>query len=93
MKLELEMYSWVACGRQRKAVMLGMDRDDMIPTDIYKAAKKVNPKMSLNTTSDILKEFREKKIAVCLNPIAKVGRLYRLTKLGKALRKRLVNRP
>lgn len=90
MKSELNLYSWVVRGKQRRAVLKAIKKEEMIPTEIYKEAKKINPKMSLNTTSDILKEFREKKIVVCLNPKTKIGRLYQLTKIGKKLREKLL---
>lgn len=89
MEKELKLYSWIIRGKQRRAVLKAMIKSEMIPTEIFKEAKKINPKMSLNTTSDILKEFREKKIVICLNPKEKIGRLYRLTKLGKEVKEKL----
>lgn len=90
MEKELELYSWVVRGKQRRAVLEAIKKEDMIPTEIYKEAKKINPKMSLNTTSDVLKEFRDRKIVVCLNPKEKMGRLYRLTQKGKTIRNKLI---
>ncbi len=41
-----------------------------IPTEI-----KEETKLSLNNVSDVLREFKKKKIVRCLNPKEKTGRL------------------
>ena len=87
----LRSYSWLVRGRQREAVIKVMDRPK-IPSRICREAKKFNEKISLNSTSDILRNFVEKGIAVCLNPKEKVGRLYELTKKGKILREGILKK-
>ena len=47
-----------------------------------KKAKGINPKITRNNVSDILRELREMDLVTCLNPSEKKGRLYRLTKKG-----------
>ena len=42
--------------------------------------------LSLNNVSDVLREFRKKGIAKCLNPKEKTGRLYKLTFKGRRVR-------
>ena len=66
-------YSWVIKGKQRKKIIKTMNKPK-IPTQI-----KEETHLSLNNVSDVLREFRKKKIAKCLNPKEKTGRLYNLT--------------
>jgi len=78
-----EDYSWILRGKQRKKVLKIMDKA-MIPTQIKEKAN-----LSLNNVSDILREFRKRKVAKCINPKEKTGRLYELTNKGKKLRKQM----
>lgn len=78
-----EDYSWVLKGKQRRKILKIMDRP-MIPTQIKEKAN-----LSLNNVSDILREFRKRKVARCVNPKEKTGRLYKLTEKGEKLRKQL----
>ena len=73
-------YSWIARGKQRKKILKAMGKAK-IPTQI-----KEETKISLNNVSDVLREFRKKKIAKCLNPKQKTGRLYELTPKGMRIR-------
>jgi predicted transcriptional regulator len=77
-------YSWIIRGKQRRKVLIAMDREK-IPTDISKEAR-----LSLNNTSDTLRSFVKKKIARCINEKEKTGRLYALTKKGKIIRSRIM---
>jgi len=76
-------YSWVVRGKQRKKVIRVMSKPK-IPTEI-----KEDSELSLNNVSDILRDFKEKKIAKCLNPRAKTGRIYELTPKGMRIREML----
>lgn len=80
---------WVKRGKQKRAVMMVMEKP-MFPSEIQKKAKTINPKLSLNNTSDIVRSFTEHGLAHCLNPKEKIGRLYELTKKGKRVRKEIV---
>lgn len=73
-------YAWVIRGSQKKKIILVMNKTK-IPTQI-----KDDAKLSLNNVSDVLREFRKKKIAKCLNPGEKTGRLYKLTPKGMRIR-------
>ena len=75
-----EDYSWVVRGKQRKKILKVMDKPK-IPTEIKEDAK-----LSLNNVSDVLREFKKKKIVRCLNPKEKTGRLYKLTSKGMRIR-------
>lgn len=87
----LGLYSWLMRGKQREAIIRVMDRPKM-PSRICREAKEFNEKISLNSTSDILRSFVEKGIALCLNPSEKVGRLYELTKKGRILREKILKK-
>ena len=87
----LRSYSWLVRGKQREAIIKVMDRPKM-PSRICREAKEFNEKISLNSTSDILRSFVEKGIVVCLNPKEKVGRLYELTKKGEILREKILKK-
>ena len=79
---DMTLYAWIMRGKQREAVIRVMDRPKM-PSRICKEAKEFNEKISLNSTSDVLRSLVEKGIAVCLNPNEKVRSLGRLPKRGK----------
>jgi DNA-binding MarR family transcriptional regulator len=80
---ECDDYSWILRGEQRKKILGVMD-NPMIPTQI-----KEKTDLSLNNVSDVLREFRKKGVAKCINPEQKTGRLYELTEKGKKLRTEL----
>ena len=82
-------YSWLVRGKQREAIIKVMDKPK-IPSRICRESKEFNEKISLNSTSDILRSLVKKGIAVCLNPNEKVGRLYELTKKGRILREKIL---
>ena len=67
-----------------------------IHRDVVRSSENIPPrsinylKLSLNSTSDTLRGFRKKGIAVCINKEKRVGRLYELTEKGKAIREQLL---
>ena len=73
-------YYGILRGGQRKKIMKVLDKPK-IPTQI-----KNDSGLSLNNVSDVLREFRKKGIAKCLNPKEKTGRLYKLTFKGRRVR-------
>ena len=75
-----EDYYWIVRGKQRKKIIKVMGKAK-IPTEI-----KEETKLSLNNVSDVLREFRKKKIVKVLNPKEKTGRLYKLTPKGMRIR-------
>ncbi|VVB80178.1 Uncharacterised protein [uncultured archaeon] len=78
-----EDYSWVIRGKQRRKVLKTMNKAK-IPTEI-----KEETKLSLNNVSDVLRDFRKKKIVKLLNPKDKTGRLYKLTPKGMKIKEML----
>jgi len=89
MKLDIKLYSWLVRGSQR-IITLRVIEGTQRPADICRLAKKLNNKISLNTTSDTLRDFVKMKIAKCLNEEAKTGRLYVLTEQGKLMKEELI---
>lgn len=83
-KEEINDYSWALRGKQRQKVLLAMGEEAKIPTQI-----KQESSLSLNNVSDILRLMTKLKLAKCLNPEAKTGRLYTLTERGKVVRDKL----
>ena len=78
-------YSWIVRGKQRKKIIKVMDKNKpKIPTQI-----KEQTKLSLNNVSDILREFKKKRIVKCLNPKEKTGRLYELTSKGMRIKEKI----
>ncbi len=82
-KENIKNYAWILRGKQRKKIINVMNKPK-IPTQI-----KEETKLSLNNVSDVLREFRKKQIAKCINPKEKSGRLYELTIKGKRVRELL----
>lgn len=79
---DLYDYSWVISGSQRRKIIKVMDKNKAkIPTKI-----KESTKLSLNNVSDVLRAFEKKKIAKCITPKAKTGRLYELTPKGMRIK-------
>jgi len=76
-------YVWVIRGKQRKKIIKVMSKPK-IPTEI-----KEETKLSLNNVSDVLREFKKKRIVKCLNPKEKTGRLYKLTPKGMRIKEML----
>lgn len=83
-KSEIDDYSWALRGKQRQKVLIAMGDEPKIPTQI-----KTDSQLSLNNVSDILRMMDKMKLAKCLNPEAKTGRLYQLTERGKTVRDKI----
>lgn len=85
---DMKLLAWVLRGSQRRVILKVMDKP-MIPAQIYEKAVVHNKKITRNSVSDVLREFRKKRLVVCINPEEKKGRIYRLTQKGKQIRKKL----
>ena len=87
--VNLDLYAWVVRGSQRIAVIKAITHP-MTPSRIYRKVKEYHEKLSLNNTSDILRNFIRKELALCLNQKERIGRLYQLTQKGEEIRSELV---
>ncbi len=95
----LDDYIWVMRGKHRRAIIRVMDgrkTPSQIHRDVVKSCENLTAtsihyvKLSLNSTSDTLRGFRKKGIAVCTNPESRIRRLYELTEKGKAIREQIL---
>ena len=81
-KKQLNLLAWVLRGSQRREI-IKVIVGKKIPAQIYKDAVKLNSKITRNSVSDVLREFRKKGIVRCINPKETKGRIYELTTMGK----------
>jgi len=78
-------YAWVVRGSQKKKIIKTLNKNKpKIPSQIKKETK-----ISLNNVSDVLREFRKKRIVKVLNPKEKTGRLYELTPKGLKIKEKV----
>ena len=87
--VNLDLYSWVVRGTQRTAVIKALTHP-MTPTQTYKKAKGYHEKITLNSTSSVLRAFVRMGLAVCVNVEKKTGRFYELTARGKEIQEELL---
>ena len=88
-KKELKLLAWILRGSQRREI-IKVITGHKIPAQIYKEAVKLNSKITRNSVSDVLREFKKRFIVKCINPDEKKGRIYELTNLGKHLLKQII---
>lgn len=74
-------YKWVFRGKQRRKIIVILDRAKT-PTQI-----KEETKIKVTNVSDVLRDMKKRKIVRCLNPEDKLGRFYELTGIGKQVKK------
>ena len=85
-RLEI-LKEYVRISKYRYNVMKVLSRNDVkIPTQISSEAR-----IRKNHISKILKELKNSKLVECINEEARKGRLYRLTELGEAVKKELID--
>ena len=87
---ELKLLAWVLRGSQRREI-IKVITGHKIPAQIYKDSIKLNTKITRNSVSDVLREFRKKRLVKCINPKEVKGRIYELTNLGKRILKQITN--
>ena len=88
-KKELKFLSWILRGSQRREI-IKVITGHKIPAQIYKEAIELNHKITRNSVSDVLREFKKRFIIKCINPEEKKGRIYELTDLGKSLLRHII---
>jgi DNA-binding HxlR family transcriptional regulator len=83
------LFAWIIGGSRRVAILKALERP-MPPWQVHKKSKDYSPKISLNHTSDTLREFQQQGIATCINPQNTKGRIYQLTQKGEEIRNELM---
>lgn len=86
MKINWGDYSFVVRGKQRRMIILLMDKGKT-PTELKRESG-----LNFNNVSRVLVQFEKNKLAKCLTPNQEVGRVYALTLRGKAVRDELIKR-
>ncbi len=64
----------------------------IIPSDIVKLLAGADKRKSASYYSQVsrtIAEFKAERLIICLNPKEKTGRLYKLTKIGSSILKKL----
>ena len=78
------IYAWFKRGKRRKETLkiIAESKNPITINDI-----KHKSKIALSQASATVKELEQKKLIECLNPKDKIGRLFRITELGKEMLK------
>jgi predicted transcriptional regulator len=82
--LNAEIIGYVLASNYRKKVLLALEEKQLTPMMISQKTK-----IYATHVSTTLSELGEKRLVVCLNPKAKKGRIYDLTKEGRNILKNL----
>lgn len=81
--MDWRLYSFIIRSKQRQNILLSLETPKT-PTQI---GSKVN--VSVSHVSRTLKDFTENRIAKCVTPKEKIGRIYILTEKGKDILKKI----
>jgi len=83
--MDWEVYSFVIRGKIRKTVFLALYRPKT-PSEISREIK-----VSTTHVSRSIKELEELNLVNCMTPKLKLGRVYKLTKKGEVILKKMQN--
>lgn len=76
---QVSLLSWVKRGKQRREIIVHL-AGEQTPSEVARVSG-----YSLNHVSRVLCDFADHGLVKLLNPSAKTGRLYTLTKRGKVV--------
>jgi len=85
----LDLVGYVKRGKNRKVVFLAIDKP-LMPSEIMRKVYSKTSNTYFNLVSRALSELTEKKLIEVINPNEKTGRIYRKTKLGVEVEKKLI---
>ncbi|MCD6229514.1 MAG: ArsR family transcriptional regulator [Candidatus Diapherotrites archaeon] len=76
------LYAWLKRGSRRKTVLfeLHVSKEPLAANDISR-----NLNIAISQASFTIKELHGKKLVECLNPLDKIGRLYKITSKGREI--------
>lgn len=79
------LYAWINRGSRRKSVLelLAKSERPLSTNDVKKSLK-----IAISQASFTLKELFDKKLIECVNPKDKIGKLYVISKQGRAIVKK-----
>ncbi|MFH1828861.1 MAG: ArsR family transcriptional regulator [Nanoarchaeota archaeon] len=84
----LSLVGYVKRGKNRQIVFSALDKP-MMPSELMRKIYNKTSNTYFNLVSRALSELKEKKLIEVVNPKEKTGRIYRKTKLGKEVEKKL----
>ncbi|MCH7568864.1 MAG: MarR family transcriptional regulator [Nanoarchaeota archaeon] len=84
----LKAIGFVKRGKNRKKVFMNLDKP-MIPSELVMRIYKSNSNTYFNLVSRALSELKEKNLVEIVNPEDRTGRIYKRTKKGEKVYKRL----
>ena len=78
--MDWKIFAWLRRGKRRLAVLkiFGDSNGPLTTNDV-----KTKSKIAISQASATIKELTGKELIECLNSEDKIGKLYRITKLGK----------
>lgn len=79
-KVDWDLIGFIVASKYRRKVVNQLSKGVGTPKQISEATK-----IRINHVSNILGEFSKRDLVECVNPNAKVGRLYRLTEKGEKI--------
>lgn len=85
----LDLVGYVKRGKNRKIVFLAIDKP-LMPSEIMRKIYGKTSNTYFNLVSRALSELAKKKLIEIVNPGEKTGRIYRKTKLGLEVEKKLI---
>ncbi|MAF99315.1 MAG: transcriptional regulator [Nanoarchaeota archaeon] len=84
----LDLVSFVKRGKNRKKIFSFLDKP-MMPSELMRKIFGKTSNTYFNLVSRALCELKDEKLIEIVNPKNKTGRIYRKTKLGKSVEKKL----
>lgn len=84
----LKSIGFIKRGKNRKEVFMNLDKP-LMPSELVIKIYKKNSNTYFNLVSRALAELKEKKLIEVINPDEKTGRIYRRTKEGEKVAKKL----
>jgi len=84
----LKAIGFVKRGKNRKAIFISLDKP-MMPSELVIKIYKKSSNTYFNLVSRALSELKDKKLVEVVNPEDRTGRIYRRTKEGERVVKKL----
>ena len=76
--MDWELIGYIKASKYRKGIMISLNHSNKTPLELSNELE-----FYITHVSSTLRELREKKLAVCLTPNLRKGKIYCLTNLGK----------
>jgi len=85
-EVDWDLIGFIVASKYRRRIVEQLSKGVITPKHISDATS-----VRINHVSNILGELSKKNVVECVNPEAKVGRLYKLTEKGRVISKALEN--